>query len=136
MNEFNMDAEISLFLTNETKKNQNSNWNRLDKTTKLTRLREYLNGWTASNEEIERMLKYLCDRIDRKRLNNLRDVQYDNMSRKVIRVFDITYNEMQNCFIINTIPTKAMPTKAKQTKAMPIKAMPTKAMPTKAKTCK
>tara|TARA_B100000925_G_C21987486_1_gene465174 strand:+ start:746 stop:1279 length:534 start_codon:yes stop_codon:yes gene_type:complete len=79
--EVNNEKNISVILDNELIKNKSEPWSKLNKTAKISKLKDYIQVYTSTNklnnEEKENLQKYLLSSLDRKRLTSLKDVQYD-----------------------------------------------------------
>lgn len=75
------EKNISLILDNELLKNKSEPWSKLNKTAKILKIKDYINLCAKNNklntEEKNSLEKYLLNSLDRKRLTNLKDVQYD-----------------------------------------------------------
>ena len=75
------EKNISLILDNELLKNKSEPWSKLNKTAKILKIKEFIDLYAKSNklneEEKNNLEKYLLNSLDRKRLTNLKDVQYD-----------------------------------------------------------
>jgi len=75
------EKNISLILDNELLKNKSEPWSKLNKTAKILKIKDYINICVNNNklntEEKNNLEEYLLNSLDRKRLTNLKDVQYD-----------------------------------------------------------
>ena len=75
------EKNISLILDNELLKNKSEPWSKLNKTAKILKIKDYITLCAKDNklnaEEKNNLEKYLLNSLDRKRLTNLKDVQYD-----------------------------------------------------------
>ena len=75
------EKNISVILDNELLKNKSEPWSKLNKTAKILKIKDYINLCAVNNklnaEEKNNLEKYLLNSLDRKRLTNLKDVQYD-----------------------------------------------------------
>ena len=75
------EKNISVILDNELLKNKSEPWSKLNKTAKILKIKDYITLCAKDNklnaEEKNNLEKYLLNSLDRKRLTNLKDVQYD-----------------------------------------------------------
>jgi hypothetical protein len=89
-------ANIDLFLEKESDLNKHEPWNKLDKTAKIKLLTDYVNSSSTNfslneNEAIE-FKNYLIDSLDKKKLQHVKDVQYDNKTGKIIVIPSLHFN--------------------------------------------
>ena len=89
-------ANIDLFLDKESKMNKNEPWNKLDKTDKIKQLNEYVNlsagTFLLTDAEIADFKSYLVDSLDKRKLQHVKDVQYDNQNGKIIIIPNLHFN--------------------------------------------
>ncbi len=89
-------ANIDLFLEKEKNLNKNESWNKLDKTGKIKLLTEYVNlsaaNFSLNETEISEFKSYLIDSLDKKKLQHVKDVQYDNQNGKIILIPNLHFN--------------------------------------------
>ena len=95
-------ANIDLFLEKESNLNKNEPWNKLDKTDKIKQLTEYVNT-SASNfslnpTEMADFKSYLIDSLDKKKLQHVKDVQYDNQTGKILNIPNLHFNTTSRKF--------------------------------------
>lgn len=103
MNDHLIGEDITLFLEQDIKNTRSKSWNRLDKTTKLEKMRVFLDDHRSEgvkDEEIKRIYEYLRTCLDRKRLANIRDVDYDVSTSKIINIKEISFNTTHKTFTI------------------------------------
>ena len=95
-------ANIDLFLEKETRLNKNEPWNKLDKTGKIKLLTEYVNlsasNFALNDAEIAEFKSYLIDSLDKKKLQHVKDVQYDNQNGKIILIPNLHFNQANRKF--------------------------------------
>lgn len=95
-------ANIDLFLEKESNLNKHEPWNKLDKTDKIKQLIEYVNvnanKFSLNDLEIEEVKKYLIDSLDKKKLQHVKDVQYDNISGNIINIPSLHFNTTSRKF--------------------------------------
>jgi hypothetical protein len=89
-------ANIDLFLEKESNLNKHEPWNKLDKTDKIKQLTEYVNAsastYALNDLEIAECKSYLIDSLDKKKLQHVKDVQYDNQNGKIIIIPSLHFN--------------------------------------------
>lgn len=95
-------ANIDMFLEKESNLNKHEPWNKLDKTDKIKQLNEYVNvnaiKFSLNDLEIEEVKRYLIDSLDKKKLQHVKDVQYDNLSGKIINIPSLHFNTTSRKF--------------------------------------
>ena len=95
-------ANIDLFLEKESKLNKNEPWNKLDKTDKIKLLTEYVNvnasNFSLNEAEVLEFKSYLIDSLDKKKLQHVKDVQYDKQNGKIIIIPNLHFNPTSRKF--------------------------------------
>ena len=104
--EVNNEKNISLILDNELMKNKSEPWSKLNKTAKISKIKDYIEIYSSSNslnnEEKENLKKYLLTALDRKRLTSLKDVQYDKEKGTIKNIPMLHFNTTTRKFTLNT----------------------------------
>jgi hypothetical protein len=81
---------IEQILEQETNRNSKETWTKLDKTTKIQRLTDYAkcfgNEKGLSDDETKELARYLADALERKRLSSVKEVIYNNVECKIIKI--------------------------------------------------
>jgi hypothetical protein len=89
-------ANIDLFLEKETNLNKHETWNKLDKTGKIKLLIDYVNlsavSFSLNETETAEFKSYLIDSLDKKKLQHVKDVQYDNQNGKITLIPNLHFN--------------------------------------------
>lgn len=97
-------SNIDLFLDKESKLNKNEPWNRLNKTEKITQLNDYVEliskEHQLTDEEINNLKEYLTTSLDKKKLQHVKDVQYDKVSNKIKLIPSLHFNPSTRKFTI------------------------------------
>lgn len=97
-------ANIDLFLDKESKMNKNEPWNKLDKTDKIKQLCLYVDSITESHaltqEEADNLKSYLTMSLDKKKLQCVKDVQYDKVDGKIKTISILSYNSVTRKFTL------------------------------------
>ena len=88
---------IDLFLEKESKLNKHEPWNKLDKTDKIKLLKEYVNvsasNFSLNEAEVLEFKSYLIDSLDKKKLQHVKDVQYDKTLGKIKLIPCLHFNQ-------------------------------------------
>jgi hypothetical protein len=95
-------ANIDLFLEKESNLNKRETWNKLDKTAKIKQLTEYVilsaSKFSLNEAETEDYKKYLIDSLDKKKLQHVKDVQYDVQNGKITIIPNLHFNPVNRKF--------------------------------------
>lgn len=95
-------ANIDLFLEKEMNLNKHESWNKIDKTGKIKLLTDYVNlsavNFSLNEKEIAEFKNYLIDSLDKKKLQHVKDVQYDNQNGKIILIPNLHFNTASRKF--------------------------------------
>jgi hypothetical protein len=85
-----------MFLEKECKMNKHEPWNKLDKTDKIKLLTEYVtlsgNNFYLNETEMAEYKSYLIESLDKRKLQHVKDVQYDNQTGKIIIIPNLHFN--------------------------------------------
>ncbi len=104
-------ANIDLFLDKESKMNKNEPWNKLDKTDKIKQLCLYVDSITESHaltqEEADGLKAYLTMSLDKKKLQCVKDVQYDKVPGKIKTISILSYNPVTRKFTLKRSEKRA-----------------------------
>ena len=94
-------SNIDIFLNKECKLNKSEPWNKLDKTEKIKQLNDFVESlikeYTLTDEEVKDIKNYLVSSLDKKKLQCVKDVNYDKICGKIKSI---------PCFIYNTSTRK------------------------------
>jgi len=97
-------ANIDMFLDKESKLNKSEPWNKLNKTAKITQLNEYVDLISTehklSQDEINNLKGYLTEGLDKKKLQHVKDVQYDKATNKIKLIPCLHFNPITRKFTI------------------------------------
>jgi len=97
-------ANIDMFLDKESKLNKSEPWNKLNKTAKITQLNEYVDLISTehklSQDEINNLKGYLTEGLDKKKLQHVKDVQYDKVTNKIKLIPCLHFNPVTRKFTI------------------------------------
>jgi hypothetical protein len=97
-------SNIDMFLDKESQLNKSEPWNKLNKTAKITQLNEYVdlisNEHKLSIAEITTLKGYLTESLDKKKLQHVKDVQYDKVTNKIKLIPCLHFNPVTRKFTI------------------------------------
>jgi hypothetical protein len=118
-------ANIDLFLEKESNLNKHEPWNKLDKTDKIKQLIEYVEASAATfvlNEtEIQECKTYLIESLDKKKLQHVKDVQYDNQTGKILTIPSLHFNTTSRKFTFKRNEKRASTSKSLGSGKKPVK---------------
>ena len=96
--------DIDNILENETKKNKEEPWNRLDKTLKIEKLDKFVSQYAIQNKlkkaDIDQLKYFLRDSLDKKWLSKQRDVVYDKQTGIVSEICNLVFNKVSRKFTL------------------------------------
>jgi len=101
-----MQSAVDSFLEKESKKNKTDTWNKIDKTSKIKQLNEYVDKLNAQDyaemteEERLQLKKYLEESLDKKKLQCVKDVLYDKVTGKIKSIPNLHFNTATRKFTI------------------------------------
>jgi len=97
-------CNIDMFLDKESKLNNGEPWNKLNKTAKIVQLNDYVDFISQehklSPDEIYTLKTYLIDGLDKKKLQHVKDVQYDKVTNKIKLIPCLHFNPVTRKFTI------------------------------------
>ena len=89
-------SNLETFLEDEKKKSNTEPWTKLDKTTKLLKFSEFIEGYCLehkySDSDKKELYKYLSVNLDRKRLLKAKEVIYNKEIGKIQSIPSLSYN--------------------------------------------
>ena len=108
--------QIDSILDNERQINNKSSWNKLDKSTKINKLRDFCNNYNCDKDEKEKLFNTLCKALEQNKLQKIKEVIYDIDKEIIISI--PTLMCINNKFIIKNekrvSTSKSLPIKNKQ----------------------
>ena len=114
-------TNLEKYLENEKNSNVLETWSKLDKTTKLKKLLDFAQEYTAENslteDDYNSLVAFFRDCLEKKRLNRVKDVIYDKNDGRVVEIPALTFNKTSKNFTLKSAEVKHVGT-AKQ---VPIK---------------
>lgn len=118
-------ANIDLFLEKESNLNKHEPWNKLDKTDKIKQLTEYVNTsasiFALNETEIADCKAYLIDSLDKKKLQHVKDVQYDIQTGKILTIPSLHFNTTSRKFTFKRSEKRASTSKSLGSGKKPVK---------------
>lgn len=98
--------QINSFLEKEIQRNKNQSWNKLTKTDKLKKLRDYIHNdipdkYSLNSDEIVQARRFILNLLERKKINKNNEVTYDEVNGKISDIPAIEFSETSRKFIIN-----------------------------------
>ena len=98
---------IDNFLDQEKKHNQKQPWCKLGNGTKIRKINEYVNEYSIKNklndEDKKKLKSYLKKSMERKKLQRVKDVQYDIENQKIINIPGLLYHKEKNKFTLKNL---------------------------------
>ena len=92
------------FLKQEIQLNIKKPWNKLGRTIKIALIKKYVilyaEKHNLSEKNINKLEEYLLLCIDRKKLQKVKDIQYDIDNNKIINIPMLYFNEQKDIFIL------------------------------------
>ena len=100
-------TNLDKFLENEKNNNVNDAWCKLNKTTKMIKIQEYVDNYKIVNdftsEESDSLFTFLKECIDRKKLYRVKDVLYDKETGKIKEIPALCYVKTTKHFTLKNI---------------------------------
>lgn len=111
---------ISNFLDQEQKINSKKPWNKLEKSTKLKKLNDYVLIYSKENKlstkKTTELKDYLFVALERKKLQRTKDIAYDTISGKIKNIPGLDFNKNKNKFTLKRVDRKTSTLKNLQPK--------------------
>jgi hypothetical protein len=107
-------TEIDDILTRESKSNQKLPWNKLDKTAKIQRLSLYADNYceqeSLSPNYRRELKKYFTECLERKKLQNSKEIIYDKEVGIIKNIPSLFYNKTSQKFTLKLVEKKTTKT--------------------------
>ena len=111
---------LNLFLENEKNYNTTEPWSKLDKTLKFKKMLIFVEKYKIENllseEEKKVMIEFLRNCLDKKKLQRVKDVQYNKDTGEIIDIPRLCYNKNLKHFTLKNIDKRVS-----TLKSLPIK---------------
>ena len=100
-------TNLEKFLEDNKTKNQNEPWSKLDKTIKTKKLITFADNYCKEKcydeEESKLLVSFLKDSLDRKRLQRIKDVEYDKISGEIKDIPALHFNKATKHFTLKNL---------------------------------
>lgn len=125
-------ANLDKFLENEKVTNSNEPWSKLDKTAKIKKLTLFAENYKKDNglsdEEYDNLISFFRECLDKKRLQRVKDVNYNKETGEIKEIPALFFNKPSNHFTLKNIDKrvstlKGLAPKKKQGTAKNIKTI-------------
>ena len=101
---------IDNFLQMEKQHNQKQPWCKLGVGTKIKKINDYVNEYSVKNklneEDKKYLKKYLKKCMERKKLQRVKDVQYNVIAQKIVSIPGLIYHKEKNKFTLKNTDKK------------------------------
>ena len=98
---------LDKFLENEKINNSSEPWSKLDKTAKIKKLTLYADNYKKeadlSEEEYQQLISFFKDCLDRKKLQRVKDINYNKDTGEIKDIPALHYNKTTNHFTLKNI---------------------------------
>ena len=100
-------ANLDKFLENEKFNNSNEPWSKLDKTAKIKKLILFADNYKISNNltdiEYYQLINFFKDCLDKKKLQRVKDVNYNKDTGEIKDIPSLCYNKPSNHFTLKNL---------------------------------
>ncbi len=100
-------SNLDKFLETEKNNNKSEPWSKLDKTIKTQKMLEYAENYKIEHEigddEVELLIAFLKDCLNRKKLYRVKDVVYDKVSGLIKEIPALTYLKTSKHFTLKNV---------------------------------
>ena len=100
-------TNLDKFLEDNKTKNQNEPWSKLDKTVKTKKLLSFADNYCKEKsydaEESKLLVAFLKESLDRKRLQRIKDVDYDKASGEIKDIPALHFNKATKHFTLKNL---------------------------------
>lgn len=100
-------ANLDKFLENEKITNSNEPWSKLDKTAKIRKLIIFADNYKISNNltdnEYEQLIAFFKDCLDKKKLQRVKDVNYNKDTGEIKDIPALTFNKSSTHFTLKNL---------------------------------
>lgn len=128
INEVLNTKDFNDLLTEHNTERPKDNWAKLDKTTKVVKINEFVDTIYAEQHKLEsteiiRAKEFILDLVQKKRLTKAKDITYNKTECKITAIPSISYNASAKSFSVNNekrvSSLKSLPGHKRQTKHLP-----------------
>lgn len=109
-------SNLEAMLETERIENDNENWSKLSKTIKIKKLLVYANKYKEENnlsdEDYSKLNIFFRDCLDKKKLQRVKDVDYDREIGEITNISALIHNKTSNHFTLKNIYKKVSTVKS------------------------
>jgi hypothetical protein len=113
-------SNLEAMLETERIENDNENWSKLSKTIKIKKLliyaEKYKNENNLSKEDFEKLILFFKDCLDKKKLQRVKDVDYNRETGEIVNISALIHNKISNHFTLKNVNKKVLTHKCLQKK--------------------
>jgi hypothetical protein len=103
-------SNLEAMLETERMENDNENWSKLSKTIKIKKLLIYAEKYKEENnlseEDYEKLIIFFKDCLDKKKLQRVKDVDYNRETGEITNISALVHNKTSNHFTLKNIYKK------------------------------
>jgi hypothetical protein len=103
-------SNLEAMLETERIENDNENWSKLSKTVKIKKLLIYAEKYREENnlsdEDYNKLILFFKDCLDKKKLQRVKDVEYNRETCEIISIPSLLHNKTSNHFTLKNIYKK------------------------------
>jgi hypothetical protein len=100
-------SKLDKFLEDDKNNNENETWSKLDKSVKTRKMLAYAEKYTEdkklTEEESTKLISFLKDCLDKKKLQRVKDVIYDKSLGEIKEIPALFYNKTNNHFTLKNL---------------------------------
>lgn len=116
-------ANLDIFLENEKRTNSSEPWSKLDKTAKIRKLTTFAQNYKSeqnlNDEEYDKLVAFFRDCLDKKRLQRVKDVNYNKETGEIKDIPALIFNKPNNHFTLKNMDKRASTLKGLTPKKKP-----------------
>jgi hypothetical protein len=111
----NVDSEeLDKMLDEEKLLNKALTWNKLNKTLKIQKLHQFSEKYGKEHKygakEVKQLKQFFSDALEKKKLQNIKEVVYDKTTREIIDVPGLHFHVTSRLFTLRVLDTKRVST--------------------------
>ena len=102
--------DLDDFLQKEQTQNKSKPWSKLGRSTKLNKISQFVNYFATENDlstkEKDGLHTYLNESLSRKKLQRVKDVNYDVKTSRIKAIPGLTFNKIKQKFTLRRVDKK------------------------------
>ena len=121
-------SNMEMFLEEEKKTTKHNPWSKLSTTERLKKIEVFIETYSTKKkltpDEKDKLKKFLKTCLDRKKLQRVKDVEYDTKTGEINNIVGLTYSKIKSKFTLknkNTKPSSLRSLAPKKTRKIPNK---------------